>query len=81
MRPTYNRVKRVHARSEGPNPSGPVHIMLSSSRMKKKILVEKRKFDAVLSALLKAKPIPARKIKTTGKRGPKTPMFAPKQDS
>lgn len=23
LRPTYNRGERVHARSEGPNPSGP----------------------------------------------------------
>ena len=49
--------------------------------MKRKVMVEKKKFDAVLSALLKTKPIPARKIRTSGKRGPKTPMFAPKQDS
>jgi len=44
--------------------------------MKEKVVVEKKKFDAVLSALLKSKPIPIQKIKTTGKRGPKTPLFA-----
>jgi hypothetical protein len=43
--------------------------------MKKSVTVEKKKFDAVLSALLKAKPMPAEKIKTSGKHGPKTPMF------
>lgn len=43
--------------------------------MKKKILVEKEKFDAVLSALLNSKPIERKKIKTSGKRGPKTPLF------
>jgi len=44
--------------------------------MTKRVLVEKKKFDAVLSALLNSKPIPRRKIKTSGKRGPKTPLFA-----
>jgi hypothetical protein len=43
--------------------------------MKKKIVVEKEKFDAVLSALLKSKPIERSKIKTSGKRGPKTALF------
>lgn len=43
--------------------------------MKKKIVVEKEKFDAVLGALLKAKPIPRDKIKTRGKRGSKKPLF------
>ena len=46
--------------------------------MKKKVFVEKEKFDAVLSALLKSKPIERKSIKTSGKRGPKTPLF-PKQ--
>jgi hypothetical protein len=44
--------------------------------VKKRVVVEKKKFDAVLSALLKAKPKPAKKIKTSGIHGPKTPMFA-----
>jgi len=42
--------------------------------MKKKIIVEKEKFDAALASLLKAKPVPMKKIKTTGKR-PKGPFF------
>jgi hypothetical protein len=36
--------------------------------MRKKIVVEKEKFDAVLSQLLKARPVPMKSIKTTGKR-------------
>ncbi len=43
--------------------------------MKKKITVEKEKFDAVLSALLKSKPIERSQIKTSGKRGSKAPLF------
>lgn len=43
--------------------------------MKKRIVVEKEKFDAVMSALLKSKPIERAKIKTTGKRGSKSPLF------
>jgi hypothetical protein len=45
--------------------------------MKKPILVEKNKFDAVLSRLLQAKPLPMKSIKTTGKR-PKGTLI-PKQ--
>ena len=45
--------------------------------MKKKIIVEKEKFDMALVSLLKAKPVPMKSIKTTGKR-PKGTMF-PKQ--
>jgi len=45
--------------------------------MKKKIIIEKEKFDAVLSGLLKAKPIPMKSIKTSGKR-PKGQLI-PKQ--
>jgi hypothetical protein len=37
--------------------------------------VEKQKFDAVLKALLNTKPIARKDIKTSGKRGPKTPIF------
>jgi hypothetical protein len=37
--------------------------------------VEKRKFDAVLGKLLKAKPEPRRQIKTAGKHAPKTPIL------
>ena len=43
--------------------------------MKRKIIVEKEKFDAVLSALLKSKPIERKNIKTSGKRGTKAPLF------
>jgi hypothetical protein len=43
--------------------------------MKKRILVEKSKFDTALTALLKAKPIERKKLKTSGKHGPKTPIF------
>ncbi len=43
--------------------------------MKRKVLVEKEKFDAVLSVLLKSKPIGRKAIKTNGKRGSKTALF------
>ena len=36
----------------------------------------KEKFDALLGKLLKAKPEPRKKIKTQGKRGPKTPILS-----
>jgi hypothetical protein len=39
--------------------------------------VEKEKFDALLGKLLKAKPEPRKKIKTTGKRGSK-PILTPR---
>ena len=45
--------------------------------MKKKIVVEKEKFDAALVSLLKAGPVPMKSIKTTGKR-PKGTLI-PKQ--
>ncbi len=51
-------MKRVQARSEGPNPSGPP---LCYHRGMK---VEKEKFDSLLGKLLKAKPEPRKKIKT-----------------
>lgn len=51
--------------------------MLAWKSMKRKIVVEKEKFDAVLSQLLKTKPIPMKNIKTTGKR-PKGTLI-PKQ--
>jgi len=37
--------------------------------------VDKGKFDAVLSKLIKAKPEPRKKIKTQGRRGPKKPIL------
>src|SRR5580658_9858824 len=36
--------------------------------------VEKRKFDQALKKMLRAKPEPRKKIKTQGRRGPKTPI-------
>jgi hypothetical protein len=41
----------------------------------KKLLVEKQKFDAVLSNLLKAKPMPMKSVKTQGKHGPKSQVI------
>jgi hypothetical protein len=38
--------------------------------------VEKEKFDSLLGKLLKAKPEPRKKIKTPGRRGPKTPILS-----
>jgi hypothetical protein len=38
--------------------------------------VEKEKFDAALSKLLKAKPTPRKQIKTKGKRGSKAPIIS-----
>ncbi len=38
--------------------------------------VQKDKFDALLSKLIKAKPEPRKKIKTRGKRGSKLPILA-----
>lgn len=37
--------------------------------------VEKRKFDALLSDVLKSKPVPREKIKARRKSAPKTPIF------
>lgn len=39
--------------------------------------VEKKKFDTMLGKLLNAKPEPRQKIKTKGRRGPKTPILPP----
>ena len=44
--------------------------------MKKKLVVEKEKFDSLLSRVLQTKPAPREKIETSGKRGPKTPILA-----
>jgi hypothetical protein len=38
--------------------------------------VEKDKFDSLLGKLLKAKPEPRKKIKTKGRKGPKSPILA-----
>jgi hypothetical protein len=40
------------------------------------VKVEKQKFDDLLGKLLKAKPEPRKKIKTQGRKGPKTPILA-----
>jgi hypothetical protein len=37
--------------------------------------VGKRKFDNALTKMLRAKPEPRKKIKTQGRRGPKTPIL------
>ena len=42
----------------------------------KQVVVEKEKFDSLLGKLLKAKPEPRKKIKTQGKRGPKSPILS-----
>jgi hypothetical protein len=47
---------------------------------KNKIVVEEAKFNSVLGQLLKAKPIPMKKIKTTGKR-PKGSLFPARSES
>jgi hypothetical protein len=45
---------------------------------KRRVVVEKQKFDAVLSQLLKMAPIPAKQIKSFRKRSPK-PLFPAKR--
>ena len=52
--------------------------MLAVENMAKRLVVEKAKFDAVLSQMLKAKPEPREKIKTRGQRGSKSPLIPPK---
>jgi hypothetical protein len=46
--------------------------------MKKKILVDKNKFDSVLSQLLKMKPMPMKRLKTRGRKGSKAQIIPPK---
>lgn len=70
MRRTYNPVKRVSARSEGPNPSGPAKLCYHAP-MGKKLQVRKEQFDAALSRLIHAKPVPRTSIKASSKRSPK----------
>jgi hypothetical protein len=41
-----------------------------------KLLVDKGKFDGLLGKLLKARPEPRKKIKTTGRRGSKAPILS-----
>jgi hypothetical protein len=47
-------------------------VEMSGNEMK----IEKRKFDALLGKLLKAKPEPRKAIKTQGRKGSKTPILA-----
>jgi hypothetical protein len=42
------------------------------------VVVEEKQFDAVLEQLLKMGPIPMKKLKTSGRKGSKAPMFPPK---
>jgi len=44
--------------------------------MKKKVNVEKEKFDSALSRLIHAKLVPRTSIKATGKRGSKSAILA-----
>jgi len=45
--------------------------------MKKKVFVEKEKFDAALTKLLHAKPVPRTSIKASSKRSPKPILARP----
>ena len=42
----------------------------------KPTVVDKSKFDAILSKVIHAKPVPRTSIKATGRRGPKTPILS-----
>ena len=53
-----------------------IHSMGIGENNTNSIKVEKEKFDAVLAALLKSKPIPRKKIKSSGKHGSKAAMFS-----
>lgn len=44
-----------------------------------KVEVEEKDFDAVLAQLVKMKPIPMKKVKTSGRKGSKAPLFRPKR--
>lgn len=44
--------------------------------MKTKVIVRKDKFDGLLSRVLRTKPAPRKKIKTTARTGSKTPILA-----
>jgi hypothetical protein len=50
MHRTYNPAKRVNARPEGPNPSGPAKYYHAF-----KVKVEEQKFDDLLGKLFKSK--------------------------
>ena len=70
---TYN-LRNVLSRVRGFE-SPRIRHYVSIIFMKKKIIVEKEKFDAVLRALIESKPIRRKSIKTSGKRGSKAPLF------
>jgi hypothetical protein len=42
---------------------------------KKHVTVDKKKFDTLLSQLIKTPPVPMRKVKTKGSRGAKRVLF------
>lgn len=71
-------------RPEGPNPSGAaiyvsIELMKKKIEIEKRVLVEEKELDAVLSKLLSMDPMPMKKIKTPGKRGSKSPLFSPQR--
>jgi hypothetical protein len=39
------------------------------------VFAEEKEFDAVLAQLLQMKPIPMKKLKTSGRKGPKGPLI------
>ena len=70
MRVIYNRLNVLTHVSRVRIPPAPSR-MLSLENMK----VEKEKFDALLSSVLKTKPVPREKIKARKKHAPKTPIL------
>jgi len=54
--------------------------MLGRLRICGKVKVEKNPLDAALNQILKSKPLPREKIKSRGKRGPKTAILAKPSD-
>ena len=53
----------------------PRGLLMAVENKEKSLLVSKKAFDEVLTRLLSSKPLPKSKIRTRGKRGPKTPIF------
>jgi hypothetical protein len=53
--------------------------MKKKIEIEKRVLVEEKELDAVLSKLLSMDPMPMKKIKTPGKRGSKSPLFSPQR--
>ena len=54
------------------------HARMAKRKRMKTVRVDKEHFDAVLSQLLKMKPIPTKRIKSFRKRSPK-PLFPAKR--